>query len=215
MEAAGGWFVTNTGSSFKENLTDNKISAACKFYQKLMGLDGTKAIATTAGGSWDTSEFYAGRVFMFCQEAIKYSGYAAEVSSLTTFNKSTENLGIVPLPLLPCNDKKLYPTGWLEAVAACKGVKDLRPAIAWSKFCSTYTNPVQTTTSMRDEDVELVKKLATGNICYSNYGFASTSTDVNTIVTEIESKLIKGNNVATVLSDYRQPVQNCIDSAIH
>ena len=157
------------------------------------------------------------RLWVHSMNAAKNLNTIAHIalSSLTTFNKSTENLGIVPLPLLPCNDKKLYPTGWLEAVAACKGVKDLRPAIAWSKFCSTYTNPVQTTTSMRDEDVELVKKLATGNICYSNYGFASTSTDVNTIVTEIESKLIKGNNVATVLSDYRQPVQNCIDSAIH
>ena len=212
---AGGYLVKPNGDTFKENLTDPKVVKGVQFFQDLFSAE--NGIASTAGGAFDTSEFYAGHSFIFCQESIKYSGYAADVADLTTFGKSKDNLGVVPYPIMDCNDEGLYPTGWLEATAACKGVKEDRliAAVAWAKFSASYTNPVTSKTSMTKEQSDLVKKLATGKIIYPNYGFASTSTTLDELYLKIPDEILQGKSVSTVLSNYRQPFQDCINSTFN
>lgn len=212
---AGGYLVTPSGDTFKENLTDPKVVKGVQFFQDLFSAE--KGIASTAGGPYDTSEFYAGHSFIYCQEAIKYSGYAADVVDLTTFGKSKNNLGVVPYPIMDSNTEGLYPTGWLEATAACKGVKEDRliAAVAWAKFSASYTNPVTSKTSMTKEQSEMVKKLATGKIIYPNYGFASTSTTLDELYLKIPEEILQGKSVATVLSNYRQPFQDCINATFN
>ena len=212
---AGGYLVTPNGDTYKENLTDPKVVKGVQFFQDLFSAE--KGIASTAGGPYDTSEFYAGHSFIFCQEAIKYSAYAANVVDLTTFGKNKNNLGVVPYPIMDSNTEGLYPTGWLEATAACKGVKKDRliAAVAWAKFSASYTNPVTTKTSMTKEQSELVKKLATGKIIYPNYGFASTSTTLDELYLKIPDEILQGKSVATVLSNYRQPFQDCINATFN
>lgn len=212
---AGGYLVTPNGDTFKENLTDPKVVKGVQFFQDLFSAE--KGIASTAGGPFDTSEFYAGHSFIFCQEAIKYSGYAADVVDLTTFGKNKNNLGVVPYPIMDSNTEGLYPTGWLEATAACKGVKEDRliAAVAWAKFSANYTNPVTSKTSMTKEQSELVRKLAIGKIIYPNYGFASTSTTLDELYLKIPEEILQGKSVATVLSNYRQPFQDCINATFN
>ncbi len=212
---AGGYLVKPNGNTFKENLTDPNVVKGVQFFQDLFNAE--KGIASTSGGPFDTSEFYAGHSFIFCQESIKYSAYAADVEDLTTFGKSKNNLGVVPYPIMDCNTSKLYPTGWLEAVSACKGVsKDrLLAAVAWAKFSTTYKNPVTSKTSMSKAESDLVKKLATGDIIYPNYGFASTSTTLDDLFLKIPDEILQGKSVPTVLSNYRQPFQDCINATFH
>ena len=70
-------------------------------------------------------------------------------------------------------------------------------------------------TSMSKAESDLVKKLATGDIIYPNYGFASTSTTLNDLFLKIPDEILQGKSVPTVLSNYRQPFQDCINATFH
>lgn len=217
IQMAGGNLVTYKNGKAVANLTDKKVLTGLQYLQKLFGIDGsgTKAIAANAGGTFDLTEWYAGRTIFFAQEAQKYYDYVAEVESNTVFGKDKDNIGIVPIPLLDCNTDGAYPTGWLEATAACKGASDPRVAVAFAKFSSTYKNPVESDQSYSAEDEALLRKLATGKICYPNYGFSNNEVDIGDILTSLTTKVMQGDNVAQVLQNNNQSVQNCIDATLY
>ena len=186
---------------------------ALQLFQKLNV--GNNAIAAPRINDTVTNiPFIEGRAFMFYEESSKWEGLAVEVVKSYAFNKTIDNLCIVPVPLPAENKEKLYPCGWYTGIAAGKG-SDPRVAVAFAKFASSFQSPVKDNYPMRDADRELIKKLQCGKTLSNRHGtYSSTSTHTTAIYDKILVNILKGDDIATVVSNYKNQIISCIKSTV-
>ena len=158
--------------------------------------------------------FYNGTSFMYMEETSKWPEFAAEVVKSHAFNKTTDNLGIVPVPLTEDNKQKLYPCGWHTCVSAGKG-SDPRVAIAWAKFESSFQSSIKDKYPLRDEDDKLIKMLRSGKVLSNRHGnYTSTSGNTTSYYEKIMSDIRNGEDIATAISNYRPAIINCIETTV-
>jgi multiple sugar transport system substrate-binding protein len=210
--ANGGHYITYKNGKPVENLTSPQVVNALTWLREIM--TGSKRICSAKGGSADPSQFYKGNTYVYVAEANRYSLYAKDIAKESAFGYDKSNLGVVPFPIGPNNSSREYPTGWVNAHAAGAGTKDVRVALAWAKFMTTYKDPIQDKYAMSKSEKLLCQKLISGNINYPDYGYATSSTNINEIVVKLETAITTGSPVSTTLESYRKQVQNCIDASL-
>lgn len=210
--ANGGHYITEKNGKMVENLTSPKIVNALTWLREIM--TGSERIVSSKGGAADPSQFYKGNTYVYIAEANRYPLYAKDVEKQSAFDYDKANLGVAPIPLGPDNKDKEYPTGWVNAHAAGAGTGDVRAAVAWAKFMTTYRDPIQDKYALPKSDKAMAQKLISGRINYPDYGYATSSTNINQIVVDLETAITTGSPVSTTLEKYRKQVQNCIDAAL-
>lgn len=212
--ANDGKYVTYENGKAKENITSPNIVNALKFIQEICS--GNNRIVAPNGEPGDVAmnptDFYNGKTYMHIQEDDHLQSIAPNIQKSNAFGRSLENLGIVPIPLGPDNKSKSYPTGWIEAVCACKGTSDPRAALVWAKFTTTYKRQASAYSYSAD-DQKLLDSLTKGNINHPDYSWSNSSESVDTIVFSIEKAVgFSGRDISQTLNDYRSRVANCIET---
>lgn len=176
---------------------------------------GTAAIGRRSDNSTDKyGDFIKGSVFMTNEESPKYSIIAESASKSTAFNKNKDNVGIVPMPLDNSNKSKAYPCGNMTAVCSGAGSSDPRVAVAWAKFCSTYSDPVTDKFDMSASQKELCNKLLRGNTAFGHGSYASSSTSTLVITSEINNTILNGGDIAQTIENYSAQIEACIKAVV-
>lgn len=208
--ANGGEFLTVKDGVIKENLTDKKLANGLQLFQELCY--GPEAIVSTKGGFGNTDQFISGNTYTMLQESFGWETLSELVKNSNAFDKNVDNLGYVPLPYGPDNTEKVYPVHAYQGFCAGNGTKDKRAAVAFAIFDSTYRDPTKDTQPA--EFISMRNAVLGGNIAAPYTGFSSSSNNSDGIAIGIGKKVAAGENIAQVLSAYRQPLQDCIDTSI-
>ena len=194
------------------NLMSSNIRRSLQLMQKIYV--GNDAIGRNKRDDSYITEFSNGRVYAFIEESSKYNEAANAVKKSMAFNKSVDNIGVVPLPLPAENSKKLYPTGWYTAVCAGKG-SDPRVAVLWQDFRAGYEVPVKGNNELSKDDKAMIEKLLKGPTIQSAHGqYANSNTRTAKLFEEIVYKAHDGADIAKTLNDYLPQFNACIEATV-
>lgn len=152
-----------------------------------------------------------GTTYMFMEESSKYINIAKEINTSLAFERNIGNLGVVRVPYGSTNKNKAYPTGWLTAVAAGKGTKDARVAVAWSKFMASYKDTVNDKYNLPESYDNYRLELLSGNICCESGSWSTSDTDTRTLLAAINSDVASGKDVSQTVTRYKDRMQHCLD----
>ena len=204
--------ITTENGKTVLNLRDPKHIKSLELLQKIYC--GNDAIGQKKDGSDNRKAFLEGRNYMYPEETSKWPGLTAQVKKSMAFNKKIENLAMVPVPILPENTEKAYPTGWYTAICAGEG-SDPRIALTWAAFEATYKNEIKGANELSDEDQQLVNKLMAGNTLPNRHGAYSTSSNATLGIHEIIIRDISnGEDVAKTIDKYYDQYCACIEETI-
>ena len=194
---------------YQANMSTPAYTNSLKMIQKLFA--GNNRIGDPKqkpGGEPYFDDLYNKEVFLTVEESSKFTKIAQIVPTKSSFDKKISNIGIVDVPLGGGN--KLYPTGWLTAVAA--PIKtDGRVAVAFEMFRSEYT-PARNKYQMSKEDEAYTLALMEKGIVCPVATFATSSETSEEINEEAWIQATKGASIDSIISNHDR-VQKCIDTA--
>jgi ABC-type glycerol-3-phosphate transport system substrate-binding protein len=201
--------ITFDGSQPKQSLNSSKLVSTMNSYKDLF-IGGNAISAVEAGSDFD--RFKSGKAYMICAVSDYYSTAAETAKTSNAFGKSADNLGVVPIPFTSLNTDKAYPVHAPQGWASGKGSADVRVAVAFAKFESTWVDSVKAQNVFSTDVQNEVNKIYQGKMYTSLYGF--TDTDGKTYPTimnrNIGDKIRQGGDIASLLTQNQQPIQKCI-----
>ncbi|MBQ8202878.1 MAG: extracellular solute-binding protein [Clostridia bacterium] len=204
--------ITTENGKVVLNLKDPKHIASLNLLQKIYC--GNDAIGQKRDGSDNRKAFLEGRNYMYPEETSKYPGLVAQVKKSMAFGKSVNNLQIVPVPILPENTEKAYPTGWYTAICAGEG-SDPRIALTWAAFEATYKNEIKGSNEFSEEDQKLVDKLMAGNTLPNRHSsYKTSSAETLSLHEYIIQAISNGEDVAKTVDKYYDQYCACIEETI-
>jgi multiple sugar transport system substrate-binding protein len=201
--------ITMSDNQYKQNLDDSKLISVMNNYKALF--TGANAICSAELGR-DEDRFNSGKQYMICLVTDAYSILADKAKNSNAFGKSVDNLGVVPVPFLSTNTDKAYPAHAPQGWAAGKGTKDIRVAVAFAKYESTWVDPSANTNAMPNEMKKIIDGLFNNKMYVGFAGFMDNDgNDYNQIMNRnIGNKISEGGDVASILSQNKQPMQKLI-----
>jgi hypothetical protein len=202
--------IKEVNGVLKENLLDANMFNALKYVQSIA--QGKDAILTSEGSSDNFTLMKNGSTYMFCTETTKIQMFAEQASKSQAFGMNGANLGVVPLPLGSDNKSGAYPANWLVGFSASRST-DVRPALALLKFSSTW-NSSGTDTYTMDSYVKSQIDKFYNNINYCDFGFNTADTKLDTVLNNIENRVVKGEDITKILKEKQSTVQGVIDSCL-
>ena len=211
--AFGKPYVSVNNGKATLNVTSSNIISGLNMIKKMF--QGNSRIAepnNSASYPYNSSQtLLRGTTYMFMEESSKYIDIAKEINTSLAFERNINNLGIVRVPYGSTNKEKAYPTGWLTAVAAGKGTKDARVAVAWSKFMASYKDTVKDKYNLPTSYDNYRLGLLSGNICCESGSWASSDTDTRTLLAAINSDVASGKDVSQTVTKYKDKMQHCLN----
>lgn len=206
--ANGAEFLKINGNSVKENLTDTKLVNSLKLFQEMTY--GNQKIVSDKGGFQNTDQFIAGNVYMYFADGFQWQSLEPLAKGSNAFGKNSANLGFVPIPFGSDNKDKVYPIHAFQGWCAGNGTSDVRAAIAWAIFDSTYTDPVG---DSRPAEFQAMWNaiMDSGKIVAPYTGFTSPGGSSDSIALDIAKQVSEGANIAQLLTAYRDLMQEAID----
>ncbi len=202
----------------KANITSTAHMNAYKYLQKLT-FGPNKVVDVDLAGTDETpnlflqgkTAFWHGFYFDLYENYTLGDG----ASTSNAFAKKVDNLGMVPPPLGPDNKDGRYVVGsYIYGIGVGVGSKNPKAALAFAKFSATYKSTVKEKYTYSDEDLAIIAKMTAGPKSYSAASYSDASTDVNTLINEMSSKILRGQDYVQVSSAYNARIQNCIDVMI-
>lgn len=199
----------------KANLTSPAHINAWNFVQELA--TGANPIIGMHGYGDHTPEAFGdGKIAMFgCAVFDLYDNYCLGevVTNSNAFDKSLDNLGVVPFPLGPDNKDKVYSiTSCVYGIGAGKGTSDPLIALAFAKHAATFaTVDKNGKYKYSDADYKLLTTLQSEKKSGLTHVFSDGSNNSNDLMMNVRHEITEGGDVAQVLASYNAQVQNCID----
>lgn len=133
------------------------------------------------------------------------------VESSNAFDKSLDNLGIVPGPTRSAGDMR-HASSWLYGIAAGDGTSDARIAMAFAKHSATFSTINNNAAYKYSEaDKKLINKLAAEKKKVNAYCFSDGSNTDYLLVQKLQWEIAEGGDVAQLVATYNAQLQNCID----
>ncbi|MBQ6713962.1 MAG: extracellular solute-binding protein [Clostridia bacterium] len=204
--------ITTENGKVILNLRDPKHIASLNLLQKIYC--GNDAIGQKRDGSDNRKAFLEGRNYLYPEETSKYPGLVAQVKKSMAFNKDVKNLEIVPVPILPENTEKAYPTGWYTAICAGEG-SDPRVALTWAAFEATYKNEIKGSNEFDAEDQKLIAKLLAGKTLPNRHSsYVTSSAQTLSLHEYIIQEISNGEDVAKTVDKYYDQYCACIEETI-
>ena len=134
-------------------------------------------------------------------------------ASAEAFGKNADNVGRVLLPTGPNNTDNVPTTAGVEAFGSSIGSQHPEAAILWAKLVGKNTKArYMSSWSVNDAEWNMFMEEPLKKSLPRPYGgFATSSTTMNGIISDIESKVYLGLDITSVLNRYRTQVRNCIN----
>lgn len=207
----GGNVVTIKNGKPTITIDSEQYIAGMKNISKLGS--GTTKIIRAQTSEDQLENFLAGKTYVYTEEADRYIKIMNRIETLSAFKKKASNLGIVPLPLGDTNKAKTYPTGWIETANCPKG-SNPEIAVAWTKFASSYDDPVTTDkTLMNKEDQAMIDKLLE-NINPRRCGYSDSSWALSSLEWNLVTEAARGKDLSVQIAEYKPQMQSCIDATL-
>lgn len=202
--------VTWKNNSAVLNLQETKV---VKGFQLMYDLFNSSKICSPYFNSTRHSHFSDGLSYCTTEEMQKYPEVCGIAAQSPAFNRSADNVGIVPFPQDTASAKAGYPCGWYSAVMSGAGSSDPRVAIAFAKFWSTYNDPVSDKYELNSEYKQLRKKLISGNIIntHGSYTGSDGSNAISLLNYNIAMDIAKGQDVTSSINMYLPKIKADID----
>ena len=185
----------------------NKIQEFC--------LGNDAIVGTQNVGDHTAGAFYEGKIAMFPANVYDLNDnqkLGEGVEGSNAFDKSLDNMGIVPHLQGPKNKEDTYQCGWTYGIGAGKGTSDPRIAIAFAKHGAKYaTIDKAGTYKFNAEDTELINKLQQCKKYSISHSFSDGSNIDYNLKHLFTGRLIAGDDVAQAVATYDAQIQNCID----
>ena len=194
-------------------LTDSNIFKGMQMTQRFFQTDKILIPQKEATGG-EYNLLTSGKIFTTTEESQKYEEIAALAANSAVFNRNYKNLGIVPMPQDSAAAKRGYPTGWLTGISAGKG-SDARVAVAFTKFWSTYKDPVANKYAMTAEEQALCDKLIAGNLALIHGQYSNATTDTGEVFDwSVMMHVVGGEDIASRISSQKSVVEDCIKQTL-
>ena len=211
-----GWLQSNNTGYIKykngvptENLSDPAV------------YDALKLVRDMATGQNRVLKLYDNARDAFIQgKTVAYKDYIsdskilrAEAKKSEVFGKNADNVGRILLPTGPNNKDNIPTTVAVDGYGASVGSEHPEAAILWAKLLAKNTKSRnQEAWGLSDSEwKEFMEEPLKKDLIRSYGGFATSSTNMNGITSEIESKVYLGTDITSLLNRYRQQVRNCIN----
>lgn len=211
-----GWLKTNNTAYiiFKngvptENLSDPAVYDALKLVRD-MAVGENKVLRSAADGR---EAFVQGKTVAYKDYISDLKHLIAAAKKSEVFGNNADNVGYVLLPTGPNNKDNVPATVPVDGYGASVGSKHPEAAILWAKLLAKNARKRhQKDWGLSDSEWnEFVEKPIKKDVIRSCNGFATSSTSMSKIGTEIESKVYQGADITSLLNRYRQQVKNCIE----
>lgn len=211
VPANGSAYIVYKDGQVTANLNDKKLYTALKYMQEICY--GNNKIINMEDYSHNAENFFDGKIAFFnAAEYNYYSNYniAEGVLKSNAFGKSLDNLGFVPFPEGPDKNGVSLAGPWAEGWAATKGSSNIKVCLAWAKFVSTYNDPVKPKYQIKADDQAIIDKLRTNITTFKMYGFADSTSNVDSYIKNLETAIANGGDISQNISDYNKIIENCI-----
>ncbi len=197
----------------KSNLTAPENINKYTFLQKL--LTGNDPLVIIDGDHTPTT-FFEGKIAMYpCAVFELYDNYCMgeNIEASNAFDKSLDNMGIVPCLLGPDNKDGIRPiTSCMYGIAAGSGTSDPKIAMAFAKHSSTFSTVARDGDYKYNEaDTKLLLELQNEKKTGLSHEFSDGSTSVSELLNQFKHDVQEGGDIAQLVATYDAQIQNCID----
>lgn len=210
------WLIMNGCSLLKvgnmtaaENLGDARVVDALQRWQAMFISDTPMCLPTYA-------DMFGGSAYAAISYTDVYSIFADKALNSSAFDKTSTNLGVVPVPSGLMEDPTMYPGHVPQGYSAAKGAKDTSVVACYALFESRTTDEeVGSTTQMPPEISNYISE-AVGMNCYlGSAGWAdSTGTSPQKHLNAIGKEIKAGADVASTIAAKRGEITKCIEDTL-
>ena len=212
-----GWLQSNNTGYIKyvngvptENLSDPAVFEALKLVRD-MAVGQNKVLGDVGDDARDA--FLKGKTVAYKDFMSDSSVLRTKAASSEAFGKNADNVGRVLLPTGPNNTDNIPTVAGVEAFGSSIGSQHPEAAILWAKLVGKNTKARYIKGwNLSDSEWNMFMEEPLKKTLPRPYGgFATSSTSMNTISSEIESKVYLGTDITSILNRYRTQVRNCIN----
>lgn len=212
-----GWLQSNNTGYIKyvngvptENMSDPAVYDALKLVRD-MAVGQNKVLGDVGDDAREA--FLKGKTVAYKDYMSDSSVLRKRAASAEAFGKNADNVGRVLLPTGPNNTDNVPTTAGVEAFGSSIGSQHPEAAILWAKLVGKNTKArYMSSWSVNDAEWNMFMEEPLKKSLPRPYGgFATSSTTMNGIISDIESKVYLGSDITSVLNRYRTQVRNCIN----
>ena len=212
-----GWLQSNNTGYIKyvngaptENMSDPAVYDALNLVRD-MAVGQNKVLGDVGNDAREA--FLKGKTVAYKDYMTDSSVLRKKAASAEAFGKNADNVGRVLLPTGPNNTNNVPTTAGVQAFGSSIGSQHPEAAILWAKLVGKNTKArYMSSWSVNDAEWNMFMEEPLKKSLPRPYGgFATSSTTMNGIISDIESKVYLGLDITSVLNRYRTQVRNCIN----